>query len=172
MKIPDRLIAFRVFDEDSNFIGTSDVELPEIESMTETLTGAGIAGEIDLPTLGQTASMETTLNFKTISTHQLHLMKPKGTTLDFRGSIQQLNTSTAELETVGVKLTMKLFPKKFGLGKLETSTAMDSDSVFEVLYIKMFIDNKEALEIDKSNYIYRINGHDYLADVRSQLGLN
>lgn len=172
MKIPDRLIAFRVFDEAGKFIGVSDVDLPDIESLTETLKGAGIAGEIDLPTLGQTASMETTLNFKTMNDSQLNLMKPQGTTLDFRGSLQQLNSAKAKIEPIGIKLTMSLFPKKLGLGKFETGSPMDSDSAFEVLYLKMYIGGKEALEIDKANYIYRINGHDYLEEVRSQLGLN
>ena len=51
-QVPEKLINFRVYLDGNNLIGVADVELPSIEAMTETVKGAGIAGEIDSPTLG------------------------------------------------------------------------------------------------------------------------
>ena len=38
-------------------------------------------------------------------------------------------------------------------------------------FVTLTIDGKEVLEIDKYNYICKINGKDYLKDVRTALGL-
>lgn len=52
-ELPSLLVNFRVYDGDSNdMIGVADVELPKLEAMTETLKGAGVSGEVDMPVLG------------------------------------------------------------------------------------------------------------------------
>lgn len=169
-KIPDKLIGFRLYKEGA-FIATADVELPDIELMTETLAGAGIAGEIETPTLGQIASMTTTINYRTPGKSQIDFLEPRGTMIDLRGSLQEYNSSNGRIESKGVKLSMYVLPKKVGLGKFEPGATTDSNSELEVTYLKLFIDNKEVLEIDKANYIYRVNGRDYLEEVRKQLGM-
>lgn len=47
----------------------------------------------------------------------------------------------------------------------------DASNEFEVTYIKISLDGNEILEIDKYNYICKINGKDYLKDIRQVLGL-
>ncbi|ECD6823048.1 phage tail protein, partial [Salmonella enterica subsp. enterica serovar Enteritidis] len=49
-QIPERLINFTVYGEGSRIIGIADAKLPSIEMMTETVSGAGIAGEIETGT--------------------------------------------------------------------------------------------------------------------------
>ncbi|WP_303872373.1 phage major tail tube protein [Tepidanaerobacter acetatoxydans] len=170
MRIPDRLIGYRVYKE-GKFIATADVELPDIEHMTETLSGAGIAGEIEMPALGQIGSMTTTINFRTQTNAQIELLEPRGTMLDFRGSLQEYDSGAGKIVSKAVKVTMNVLPKTTGLGKFEVGTPTDSSSELEVTYLKMFIDNKEVLEIDKTNYIYKVNGKDYLEEIRQQLGM-
>lgn len=58
MRVPEKLINFKVYKDKTDFIGLADVTLPTLESMTETVSGAGIAGEVDSPTLGHYGSME------------------------------------------------------------------------------------------------------------------
>ena len=169
-RIPDKLIGYRLYKE-GDFIATADVELPDIEFMTETLSGAGIAGEIETPALGQISSMTTTINFRTPGAAQIDFLEPRGTMIDLRGSIQEYDSSTGRIETKGVKLSMSVLPKKSGLGKFEVGATTDSNLELEVTYLKLFIGNKEVLEIDKTNYIYKVNGKDYLEEVREQLGM-
>ena len=57
------------------------------------------------------------------------------------------------------------------LGKLEVGTTTDTSNVIEVTYIKVDIDGETVLEVDKYNFICVINGMDYLASVRENLGL-
>lgn len=42
--------------------------------------------------------------------------------------------------------------------------------MYAVSYYATYIDGKKKLEIDPLNYIYYVNGKDYLADVRKALG--
>ena len=170
MRIPDKVIGFKVY-ADGESIGTADIELPSIEFMTETLTGAGIAGEIETPALGQIASMTTTLNFRALDKSIGLFLDPKGIMIDCRGAIQHYETQSGQPATAGVKVTMKLLPKSTSLGKFEVGATGDTSTENEVAYLKILIDNKEVVEIDKANYICRINGVDHLEEVRNQLGM-
>ncbi|EJS8598029.1 phage major tail tube protein, partial [Salmonella enterica] len=78
---------------------------------------------------------------------------------------------TGKYKTVPIRASMKLNPKKLDLGSLQVSKATDTENEFEVLYLKLFINGKEVLEIDKLNYICIFNGEDILQTVRDDLGL-
>ena len=58
MNVPEKLINFRVYENGNDLIGIADVTLPKVDYMTETVKGAGIAGEIDSPVKGHYSSME------------------------------------------------------------------------------------------------------------------
>ena len=87
-KIPELLIGYKVYNEGTEILGTADVELPDIEFMTETLSGSGVAGEIDTPVLGYTGPMTVTVNWRTLEKDLLSLAAPGGHKLDFRGAVQ------------------------------------------------------------------------------------
>ena len=53
MNVPEKLINFRVYQDGADLLGVADVSLPSLEAMTETVKGAGVAGEVDSPVLGQ-----------------------------------------------------------------------------------------------------------------------
>ncbi|RXZ84583.1 phage tail protein [Paenibacillaceae bacterium] len=170
-QIPDKLINYTAYRNGSEFLGTVDVTLPSIEALTETMRGAGIAGEIDSPTLGHYASMSVTLNWRTITGQTMSLHAPVSHTLDFRGAQQVHNTGTGEMKSQGIKVTVKALPKSGDIGKLDPGTTTDTTNEMEVTYIKIMIDGKTVLEIDKLNFKAVFNGKDYLAQVRQQLGL-
>ena len=44
--ISEKLINFRVYAENSELLGLADVTLPTLEAKSETISGAGIAGEV------------------------------------------------------------------------------------------------------------------------------
>ena len=45
---------------------------------------------------------------------------------------------------------------------------MEAEVEMEILYIKIEVNNKTVLELDKLNFIYVLNGVDMLAKIRSQ----
>lgn len=170
-QIPEKLINFTVYRDGTEYLGVSDVVLPNLEAMTETISGAGIAGEIDSPTLGHFASMTCTLNWRSVERSTIRLLRQQAHTLDFRGSVQTYDSGAGTPRPVGVKVTVKAIPKSGTLGNFQVATPMASSNELECTYIKIMIDGREMLEIDKFNFVCRIDGVDQLATVRAQLGL-
>ena len=170
-KVPERLINFRVYGEGNDLLGVANVELPSIEAMTDTVSGAGIAGEVESPILGHYGSMTTTFTWRTISADLTKLLSQKAHSLDLRGSQQVYDAALGEYSTVPVRVSLKAVPKSGSLGSFEVGSTTDSETEFEVLYIKVFVNNKELIEIDKYNYVAKFDGEDKLASVRKDLGL-
>lgn len=171
MNVPEKLINFRVYEDSDDLIGIADVELPSLEAMTETVKGAGIAGEVESPVLGHYGSMEVVLNWRVLAKKGLVIAKQTGLALDIRGSIQVYDSSAAVYETVPVKVVVRGIPKRTELGKLDAGATMDASNTVEAYYLKVTIDGDEVIEIDKYNFIAKIDGTDYLAPVKEDLGL-
>jgi len=171
MNVPEMLRNYRVYEDGYDFIGTSDVELPTLEALTETIKGAGIAGEIAAPVIGHLGSAETKLNWRTVTNRNISLAAPKAHTLDIRGDEQVYDSTAGEFKTCAVKLLVVGIPKNTGLGKLEPATTTGTSNTLETSYMKLTIDGKDKLEFDKYNYIFKVDGKDYLSESREALGL-
>lgn len=171
-QVPEKLINFRVYEDGVDLLGIADVELPSIDVMTETIKGAGIAGEIESPVLGHFGNMTCKVNWRTVVKPTIHLAAPKAHNLDFRGATQIYNAGTGEYNVHPIKVTVRGIPKKTELGKFEVGATGDASNEFEVIYLKVTVNGEEIMEIDKFNYICKINGVDYLKQVRQALGLS
>jgi len=169
--VPEKLINFRVYLDGTDLLGIADVQLPDLEPMTETIKGAGIAGEVESPVLGHFGKMGLTLNWRTIEKSTLVLSQPKVHALDIRGSQQVYNSADGQYATVPVKVVVRAMPKKTGMGKLQVGAATDTSSEFELTYLLIYVNNEKLVEIDKYNYIAFIAGTDFLEGVRADLGL-
>ncbi len=170
-QIPEKLINFSVYRDGKEWLGTASVDLPSIAAMTETISGAGIAGEVDSPTLGHYGSMTCTLNWRTLARPGVNLFQTKSHALTFRGAQQMYDTSSGEYRSAGFTVAVKAIPKTGALGSLTPGTATNSTNEFELTYLKIDIDGRNVLEIDKFNFKCVIDGEDQLADVRQQLGM-
>lgn len=169
--VPERLINYRVYLAGNTLAGIATADLPDIEAMTDTVSGAGIAGEVDSPILGHFASMALTLTFRTLTKDAVKLNAQKSHAIELRGSQQIYDSGTGEYKTEAVRISVRGITKRAGLGSFEVGSTTDSELEFELTYMKIFIDNEETLEIDKYNYKYVVDGVDYLAGVREDLGV-
>lgn len=170
--VPERLINFNVYNNSNALLGVATVELPELEAMSDTVSGAGIAGEVESPVLGHYASMTTTLSWRTIEKKALELCAPKAHSIDLRGSQQVYDAASGEYTSVAVRISMKVTPKNTSLGSFEPGATTDSEQEFEVNYLKLYVDGKAVVEIDKYNFVVKIGDKDVLSKVRKDLGLN
>ena len=171
-QVPERLINFRVYNASNDLLGIATVDLPEIEAMSDTVSGAGIAGEVESPVLGHYSSMTTTFTWRTIETAAMNLCKPKAHAVEVRGSQQVYDAASGSYESVPVRATMRITPKTVTLGTFEPGATTDTEQEFEVTYLKLFVNKKAVVEIDKYNYIAKFGDEDALAGVRADLGLN
>ena len=168
--IPDKVVNFNVYNEAEKLIGVSgEITLPNLEAMTETISGAGIAGEFESPNPGHFGSIQIEIPFRTIYDQSFKMMSPKGQTITLRGSQQMMDIAAGQLKQTALKITLKVMPKNLNLGTLAVGQPTGTNNVLEVLYMKVVADGKEVLELDKMNFIYRVNGEDILANIRDQI---
>lgn len=170
-RIPEKLLNYSAYLEGTEFLGIVDVELPSLEAMTETISGAGIAGEFDSPVLGHYGSMTVTLNWRTIANSQLRLAKQKSHAIDFRGVQQIYDAARGEYIKQPVKVSVRGMPKNTSLGNFAVGSTTGGSNELEVSYLKIEIDGKRIVEIDKFNFIAFVDGEDVLEDVRRHLGM-
>lgn len=171
METHEKLINFKIYNDSTDLLGIADAQLPDLEWITDTVSGAGIAGEVDSPALGHFKSMVLKLKWRSLTPNAASLAQSKAHHLDCRGSIQMFDPNTGEYKTCPVKCVVKGIPKKVGLGKFEMGKPLDNESEFECIYLKQWIDGEEKIEIDKYNFIAKVDGVDYLESVRSDLGV-
>ena len=166
------LINYEVFLEGERFLGTADVELPDFKFSTAEVKGPGILGTIDMPGLGHTDSLELTLNWRTINGDLIKLAEQRAIDMTIRGSNQNYNQSNKKLATEPVRVDFRGVPKQTTLGSFKPVEATESKSVFEVIVLHLYVGGVMKIKYDKVNYIMDINGTDYLASFRSDLGLD
>ncbi len=169
--IPAVLTNAKIYREGLDQLGVGNLELPAFEAMTESITGLGIAGEMEMPVKGHFKSMSVKLTWNTINDNAVSLLEPKAHHLDIRGSIQEYDPGTGLFVDKPVKVVVRSLPKSNGIGKWEPGKKMDPETTLEVAYLKLWMNGQERVEVDKFNFIFRINGQDMLADVRKNLGM-
>ena len=169
--VKDKLVNYEVFLEGKRSLGMADITLPKIEYKTATLSGAGIGGEIEMPTPGQVGSMEIEINWRTINEENAKLLAIRAHDLEFRGANENYDAGTGEIVIQAVKVNVRCLPKTGEIGSLKPAPNTDTKNTMEVLYLKVEVDDKKTIEIDKLNYIHYVDGTDYLAGVRNALGL-
>lgn len=68
-------------------------------------------------------------------------------------------------------MVAKGVPKSFKQGNAEPSAQMGTSVTLSLTYLKVTNKGKTMLEVDVINYICNIGGTDYLAEIRSLLGM-
>lgn len=170
-EVRNHLINYEVYEDGSRLLGTATIDLPEISYKTVTLSGAGVAGDIDFPSLGMTENMECTLHWRTINGDVTSLLDPRAHNLTLRGAMQNYDAGQGIIKVQAVKIDIRALPTSGTMGKFEQASETDTETAFSLDYFKLSIDGAELVEIDKLNYIHKIGGTDRLADVRAAVGL-
>ncbi|WP_024346587.1 phage major tail tube protein [Lacrimispora indolis] len=168
-KIPTVLNNFNTYGNGRKYVGVAaEVSLPSFENMTETIDGAGIAGEIEEAIEGAFGSLETETTFQNISREYFDFITQTGN-VTYRGSMQVLNTATQTNDYEGLVITTRGKVKSFELGSLKKGGKGEPKVVRELTYVKITIGGVNVLELDKFNMIWKLNGVDLLQKIRSQI---
>ena len=163
-------ISYTVYEDAIEKLGVTEATLPDRAYMSETLSGAGIGGEIEEVLIGMMSAMTTTLNFRNVCPAAVSLAEPRTHKIDLRVAQQVTDSKTGDTKVVSVKHILKLKPKKTSMGKVATASAGELSGDYATSYFKTTYNGKTVTEIDPLNFICIINGTDYLAEVRKALG--
>lgn len=169
--IPEVLHAYNIYNKGNVQVGVSgDVTLPNLEAMTETLSGPGIAGEVEGVIAGFFKSMELEIPWAVIYGNFYDSLDfAKNTELMLRGSIQTENKGDGSIKEVPCRVVVRGKTKKAEFGKFTQGAKNENKTTTEVTYLKVEVDGETKAEIDKFNFVCNINGVDLLAAVRANI---
>ena len=151
-KLDEVVVSYRIFENSTEYLGVAQVTLPDIEFLTTTISGAGIAGEVEEVIKGHIKAMRTTINFNTYGDNALALTTPVDHTIDLREVQQARNMTAGKVELRKVKHIMTIKPVKVSIGKLETASPADANGEYTVSYYAQYVGGKKKIEIDPLNY--------------------
>ena len=171
MAIATKINAYNAYLDGSKLIGLADeVTLPDFEAMTETLSGAGLLGEIDEPLLGHFTSIEMEIPFRTLNNDIFKLANAQSNVnVTLRMSTQTLNESDMKTDFIPSRVVIKGKNKSFSGGKVKQGNGTGSSIKIEVMYILIEVNGKSKFELDKINFVYKVDGKDLLDKVRKQV---
>lgn len=169
--LPEVINHYNIYNEAKRLIGVSgEVELPEFEAMNDTIEGAGVLGEVEDPVTGQFSSMKIKIPFSVLYEDIFSLMNTtRPPQLTLRGSMQCMDPKTGVTDYYPVKIVQRGKASTTTLGKMAKAKKGEPEIEMEILYIKILINNKTMLELDKLNFKFVLNGVDMLAKIRSMV---
>ncbi|ADO82813.1 MULTISPECIES: phage major tail tube protein [Ilyobacter] len=164
--IPTSLQGFSLYIDALKEVGTVDLELPNIQFMTDTLSGSGIAGEIEVPVPGLTQSMTLKIKKRAVNQQFTTLLAPRNHLLTFRGNMNMADPEhpVKKSKNRKIRVVANVTPKSMNIGKAEVAKSMDTEAEFEVASIIVFVDEVPNLHIDKFNNKFVVDGVNYLDD--------
>lgn len=163
--------AFIVYRADTSMLGVAEFTAPEVERMKETQKLAGAMGELDFVTRSLKA-MTAKIKFSSTNGLTYELAEPGNQEIELRAVIISYDKGETEYTETGQVIRINAENTKAPVGKFATGSNMDAEYEFSVHSLKVTIDDEDVLEVDPANYVYKVNGTDYLETYRSILGVN
>ncbi|MBO6266895.1 MAG: phage major tail tube protein [Synergistaceae bacterium] len=171
MKQPEAYIDFSVFENGDTLIGVASATLPNIAFLTQTISGAGIGGNVQAVLAGMVDAMSLTLNFRSVTGAATHLSTPEKHLIDLRLAEQYWEQTEAQKVVQADKFIMVVVPRTTNPGAVAPASASDASGEYSVYRYEAYKDGEELWCIDPFNRICRINGVDYFAPINKALGL-
>lgn len=170
MEIPEKISLFRAYVGNSssanNLVGiTDEVTLPDFEFMSETLSLAGMAGDVDSPSLGQMKSAQIEIPFSNISKKALELAAEDYKPLILRAAQEVLDSETVSKRNVGRVITIMGMTKSINYGKLKKGGYGEPSIKKEIITYKDVVDGEVVTDINKIDPKCVINGVDLLKGI-------
>lgn len=166
----ESVINFAVYEDSVEYVGMATATLPNLSALVQTISGAGIAGNVEAPILGHYDAMTLGLSFRTTTSQSVKLSEPRRHNIDLRVAQQVEDTVAGAVKVQNVKHVLVVVPKTETGGSVAPASPTNGSGEYSVRYWATYIDGTKVREIDPLNFICFMNGIDYLADVRKAIG--
>ena len=166
MLLPTHIERARAYDADSNmrYLGMSAITLPSFESNTVTLEGMGLAGSVDKPVRGSYSSTKVSSTFRGLSSDVFNMLNGVKT-IDWRASQNVFDTGLNVNKSVQIRVVATGEISTFDLGDGDIPGTMSVKADMECYTLKVWVDKKLELHIDKYNDITKIGGNSIVDDI-------
>lgn len=156
--IPEVVCNLRCYFDNRPTPFTGDLTLPVIARTTQEISGAGIAGPVAVPVLGNIASMQATFATRVATPEFFAAFSHGRHTLEFRGVIQ--GSLAADSVQQNFSCFMGVACVTATPGTLTRGGEMGATAQFEVFDLLIQIDGVKYVDISKLNDICRIRNAD------------
>jgi hypothetical protein len=169
--LPTKINSYNVYSQGTKLVGVSDeVTLPDFEALTETISGPGLLGEMDDPLLGHFGAAEIEIPFRTMNDEMFNLVQQSNSVdLTLRISTQAIEQATSALEFMPSRVVIRGRNKGFTGGSVKSGQGTGSSVKADITYILIEINGKSRFELDKLNFVYKVDGVDLLEEIRKQV---
>ncbi len=168
-KLDQAYINFAAYKDSTEYLGITKVTLPDIQFLTQSISGAGIAGNIEA-VISHIEAMTLGLDFRTTTSEATSLLEPIRHNLELRVARQDEDVVKGSLDVGKIKHVFVIIPKSYKGGSIAPASTGDASGEYAVRYWKCEIDGNTVIEVDPLNYILVINGVDYGKKIREALG--
>ena len=162
---------FKVYEDNRDFLGIAEAALPDLTYLSQTLTGAGMAGNVERIVTGHVDAMTLGLTFHIFSETAMQLAEPRNHAIDLRIARDGVDQVTKRKFTDSIRHSFVVEPKSIGGGTVAPASTANISGQYSVHYWKTTINGKRVMEIDPENMVCYLNGRDYLAPARAALGM-
>lgn len=152
--IPEVVCNLRCYHDNKPMPFTGDLTLPVLARITQEISGAGIAGPIAVPVLGNIASMQAQFATRVATPEFFSVFSAGRHTLEFRGVIQA--SRVTESVQMNFSCFMLVACVNVTPGTLTRGGEMGATAQFEVFDELIQIDGVVYVDISKLNDICRI----------------
>ena len=153
MAIDQSVINFAVYEDSVEYLGMSKVTLPDVTFLTQSISGAGVGGNVEAGILGHLEAMTLGLEFRTTTPQSVQLSELRRHSIDLRVANQYEDPVAGTVEARKEKHIFVVVPKSTKGGTIAPATPTSGSGEYAVRYWATYI-----------------NGVDYLAGVRAALG--
>lgn len=168
--IPEVITDFNVYEDGAKLIGVSgEVTLPALEAMTETITGAGIAGEYNTTVPGHFSAIKLDIPFEVMNISAAKIYAKRNANLTLRGSVQMRDVSTGTVKHEKMRVVVSGIPTALNPGSVGKAKKSSAGVSVEVLRLEIYMGGEEVIVLDKANYVFRVFGEDMLAEIRNNI---
>lgn len=173
MQTPNIINDANVYVDGANWLGKASIEIPEVAHKVVEAKMFGMSGLMEIPLKGHIDKLEGKIKFKALTVDSANVIyNPQyAPLLDIRAAVQNYDQQSGTMMIYPIKITIQGLFKKVKVTEFKQGADGEHEAEYAAHYFKLEIDGTEILEIDKFNYIYKVNGQDILADVRSALGM-
>jgi len=170
---PTKVNSYNVYfgEKATQFLGISEeVTLPDWEALTEALNGAGILGEIDEPIVGRFGANEIEIPFREYDKQMYKIASmTEAVSLTLRISRQAIEKATGVTDFLPTRIVIKGKNKGFASGSVKAGAGSAPSMKVEIFYYLLEISGEKVFELDKLNFVYKVNGKDLLKKVKKQI---
>ncbi|MCH5195958.1 MAG: phage major tail tube protein [Oscillospiraceae bacterium] len=165
------VINYAIYENGSRYIGIAKVTMPDKDSKTFIVNGAAIAGDIELPVVGQRNAMKLTINFTNVTESAYILAEERVHVVEIRVMYENIDPTTSVLGTSKHKYVAEIIPLKLNGGELAPASPQAVSGEYSVLSLKEYVEDKLVSDVDPFRFRdVDHTGTDRLAEVRSFLG--